>query len=71
MGALPERSCFWADLAWIGGVAEGVTIAVEDGRITSLDTGSPPPADAVILTGMTIPGLANPHSHALHRALRL
>jgi len=70
MGAPPERSCFWADLAWIGGVAEGVTIAVEDGRITSLDTGSPPPADAVILTGMTIPGLANPHSHALHRALR-
>jgi formiminoglutamate deiminase len=70
MAEPPERSCFWADLAWIGGVAERVTIGVEDGRIRSLEADSSPPADAVILPGMTIPGLANPHSHALHRALR-
>ncbi len=70
MGAPPERSCFWADLAWLGGLAERVTIRVEDGRIASLDSDSSPPADARILAGMTIPGLANPHSHALHRALR-
>ncbi len=29
-----------------------------------------PPADAVRLAGLTLPGLANAHSHAFHRALR-
>jgi formiminoglutamate deiminase len=31
---------------------------------------SSPPAGAVVLPGLTLPGLANAHSHAFHRALR-
>jgi formiminoglutamate deiminase len=71
MDAPPERRSHWfADLAWLGEVAERVTIAVADGRIASLTADSPPPPDATHLRGLTIPGLANVHSHALHRALR-
>ncbi|MFI1955683.1 formimidoylglutamate deiminase [Streptomyces xinghaiensis] len=34
-------------------------------------TGTPqPPPGAVVLRGLTLPGLANAHSHAFHRALR-
>ena len=62
---------FWhAQLAWIGSVAQRVTIAVEDGRIASLEPGFDPPPGATVLRGITIPGLVNSHSHALHRALR-
>ncbi len=71
MGARPERSRVWhAELAWLGGIAERVTIEVEDGRITSVVPNSSPLPGASILRGLTVPGLANPHSHALHRALR-
>ena len=62
--------CWHAELAWIGRLAERVTIAVEDGRIASIEPDSAPPAGAIRLPGITIPGLVNPHSHALHRALR-
>ena len=71
MDAPPERCGHWfADLAWLGGVAEHVTIGVADGRIASLTADSTAPPDATHLRGLTIPGLANAHSHALHRALR-
>ena len=63
-------SHWFADLAWLGEVAERVTIGVADGRIASLTADSTPPPDATHLRGITIPGLANAHSHALHRALR-
>jgi formiminoglutamate deiminase len=64
---------YWCELAWLGGesVTEGVTIEVEGDRIANLATGvSTPPADADCLNGVTIPGLANAHSHAFQRALR-
>ncbi|HEV8452918.1 MAG TPA: formimidoylglutamate deiminase [Gaiellales bacterium] len=62
---------FWhAELAFTGQLAERVTIAVENGRIASIEPESVPPAGAIRLPGITIPGLVNPHSHALHRALR-
>jgi len=72
MAAPAEQTQHWhAELAWTRGrVAERVTIAVADGRIVSVEPDTPPPADAIRLAGITIPGLANPHSHALHRALR-
>ena len=72
MGARPDRLAYWfADLAWVGGrVAERVTMAVADGQITELTCDSEPPPGATRLRGLTIPGLANAHSHALHRALR-
>ena len=67
------RKRFWCELAWLGGesVAEGVTVEVEGERIASVATGvgDPPPA-AIRLEGLTIPGLANAHSHAFQRALR-
>nr|WP_202495138.1 formimidoylglutamate deiminase [Streptomyces sp. SID4982] len=58
--------------AWLGTNAEpGVLVEVADGRITAVRTGTPaPPPGAEILRGLTLPGLANAHSHAFHRALR-
>jgi formiminoglutamate deiminase len=65
---------YWAEHAWIGTTVEpGVVIdtAADTGRVTAVRTGvEAPPAGAVSLPGLTIPGLANSHSHAFHRALR-
>ena len=63
---------YYADHAWLGGdeVAPAVLIEVEGERITALRTGVERPADAIHLVGLTLPGLANAHSHAFHRALR-
>ena len=52
-------------------VDAGVAIEVEGDRITAVTRGvASPPAGAVRLAGVTLPGLANAHSHAFHRALR-
>jgi formiminoglutamate deiminase len=59
-----------AELAWTGQLAERVTIAAEHGRIVSIEPDSVPPTGTIRLPGITVPGLVNPHSHALHRALR-
>jgi formiminoglutamate deiminase len=64
---------YWCELAWLGGERpeEGVLIDVSGDRISSIMTGvASPPADAEQLRGITLPGLANSHSHAFHRALR-
>jgi formiminoglutamate deiminase len=67
------RKLYWCELAWLGGESAeaGVVVAVEGERIASVEAGvaAPPPA-AVRLDGVTIPGLANAHSHAFQRALR-
>ncbi|HEY6709557.1 MAG TPA: formimidoylglutamate deiminase [Actinomycetota bacterium] len=66
-------SAWHAELAWLGpgrGVAERVLIEVEGERITAVTEGVDPPVGATRLAGVTIPGLANGHSHAFHRALR-
>ncbi|MFF9046729.1 formimidoylglutamate deiminase [Streptomyces parvulus] len=63
---------YWLEHAWLGTHVEpGVAVDVADGRITTVrqDTPAPPPG-AEILRGLTLPGLANAHSHAFHRALR-
>ncbi|WP_432082307.1 formimidoylglutamate deiminase [Streptomyces sp. WAC 04229] len=63
---------YWLEHAWLGTHVEpGVAVDVVDGRITAVhqDTPTPPPG-AEILRGLTLPGLANAHSHAFHRALR-
>ncbi|SDJ64058.1 formimidoylglutamate deiminase [Nonomuraea jiangxiensis] len=60
---------YWCEQAWLpDGVAEGVLIEVEGDRIAWIGQGAPGPAER--LAGLTIPGLANAHSHAFHRALR-
>jgi formiminoglutamate deiminase len=64
---------YWCDLAWLGGerADEGVVVEVEGERIASVATGvAAAPAGAERLAGLTLPGFANAHSHAFHRALR-
>ncbi|WP_123026881.1 formimidoylglutamate deiminase [Mycolicibacterium stellerae] len=61
---------FWCENAWLDGeVVQSVAVSVSDGRITAIETGAPPVASR-LLNGLVIPGLANAHSHAFHRALR-
>ncbi|MFG3101540.1 formimidoylglutamate deiminase [Streptomyces sp. NPDC048182] len=67
----PTRT-YWLEHAWLGDRVEpGVVLEVADGRIAAVrqDTPAPPPG-AEPLRGLTLPGLANAHSHAFHRALR-
>lgn len=47
-----------------------VLITVADGRITAVEEDVDAPSTAQRLRGLVIPGLANTHSHAFHRALR-
>jgi formiminoglutamate deiminase len=63
---------YWADQAWLGGdaVSAGVLIEVDGERIAAVQPGAERPGDATHLPGVTLPGLANAHSHAFHRALR-
>ncbi|MGW0601400.1 formimidoylglutamate deiminase [Streptomyces sp. NPDC002776] len=63
---------YWLEHAWLGTHVEpGVAIDISDGRITAVRQGTEtPPPGAEILRGLTLPGLANAHSHAFHRALR-
>jgi formiminoglutamate deiminase len=66
-------SAWHAELAWLGpgrGVAERVLIEAEGERIAAVTEGVDPPPGAARLDGITVPGLANGHSHAFHRALR-
>ncbi|MFC9814713.1 formimidoylglutamate deiminase [Streptomyces virginiae] len=64
---------YWLEHAWLGTHVEpGVALDVSaEGRIAALRTGvATPPPGAEVLRGLTLPGLANAHSHAFHRALR-
>ena len=62
---------FYCERALIDGqIRANVQITVDDGRFASIDTDVPPHSDSTSLSGVTIPGLANTHSHAFHRALR-
>ena len=64
---------YWCERAWLGGprADTGVVIEVEGDRIGSVAAGvRTRPEDAVPLAGLTLPALANAHSHAFHRALR-
>ncbi|WP_328538383.1 formimidoylglutamate deiminase [Streptomyces sp. NBC_00344] len=63
---------YWLEHAWLDTHVEpGVAVEVDAGRITSVVTDVPaPPRGATALRGLTLPGLANAHSHAFHRALR-
>ncbi len=61
---------YWCSTALLPtGVASNVLVTVADGRITAVSVGAQP-GDAVRLGGLVLPGLANCHSHAFHRALR-
>jgi formiminoglutamate deiminase len=63
-------SAFWCERAWLpDGIAEGVRVTEEGGVITAVETCEPGPHD-VRLSGLVLPGFADAHSHAFHRALR-
>jgi formiminoglutamate deiminase len=64
-------SRYWCQYASLDrGVAASVLVDVHDDRIADVQVGVGCPADAVRLEGLTLPGFANSHSHAFHRALR-
>jgi cytosine/adenosine deaminase-related metal-dependent hydrolase len=70
----PAGGAWHAELAWLpGGVQADVLIQSAGDRLTAVTAGVPAaavPAGATRLAGLTLPGLANAHSHAFHRALR-
>ncbi len=63
---------FHCELAWLGGAeaVADVVLRVEGETIVDVTSGAPAPDGATSLAGITIPGIANAHSHAFHRALR-
>jgi formiminoglutamate deiminase len=71
-GAEGARKRLWCEHAWLGGehAEAGVAVEIEGERIASVTAGAEPAPDAERLAGLTLPGLANAHSHAFHRALR-
>lgn len=52
-----------------GGLAADVTFDVDGGRFVAVTPGTAP-GEATRLPGVVLPGFANVHSHAFHRALR-
>ena len=63
-------TAYLLERAWLGDrFGDDVLVEVEDGRFTSVTPDSDPPR-AIPVRGMVVPGLANTHSHAFHRALR-
>jgi formiminoglutamate deiminase len=63
---------YWCEHAWLDstGVQPGVLIETAGERIASVTVDEPRPLDAYRLHGLVVPGFANTHSHAFHRALR-
>ncbi len=62
---------YWCERAWLGqgDIASDVAIEVDGDHITAVQRDQPQ-GSAFRFTGLTIPGFANCHSHAFHRALR-
>ncbi len=60
-----------ADLAWLGGddLKHDVLLEVEDGRFVTVSA-DVDDSSATPLSGVTLPGMVNAHSHAFHRMLR-
>lgn len=69
-GAAAGRT-YWAENAWLpGGLGVGVRFTVADGRFAEVQTRQKAQEGDERLSGLVLPGLANTHSHAFHRALR-
>jgi formiminoglutamate deiminase len=65
-------NAYWCELAWLGGegVEGDVLVEIEEGRFSRVEAGVARSEGAERLAGLTLPGFANAHSHAFHRALR-
>jgi formiminoglutamate deiminase len=64
-------TAFWCESAWLtGGLAHRVRLVTQDGLLKDVLVDADPLPDDIRLAGVTLPGMANAHSHAFHRALR-
>jgi formiminoglutamate deiminase len=62
---------YFAPHAWLpGGAARDVRIVVDQGRFGAIEADQTVRASDRRLPGLILPGFANAHSHAFHRALR-
>jgi formiminoglutamate deiminase len=63
-------SAYWCEYAQLAdGPVAGVRVVEEAGRIVAVELADAAPGDTR-LPGLVLPGFANAHSHAFHRALR-
>jgi formiminoglutamate deiminase len=74
VSAVTSYVCDLALVAGVGDVGEvvapDVVLEVREGRFTRVEVGGEVPSGAQHLHGLVLPGLADAHSHAFHRALR-
>jgi len=74
--SLPSPARAWhAELAWLPGVGVLRNVLIEAtgdrfSAVTAAIAAEAVPAGTIRLSGLTLPGLANGHSHAFHRVLR-
>ena len=63
---------YWCEQAWLNdAVADRVRVSLDnEGTIQHVEAGVEPARGDEALAGMVLPGFANAHSHAFHRALR-
>ena len=64
---------FWCELAWLGGGHPEPSVLIDvdgNGLISGVAARNAATPDATVLPGLTLPGMANAHSHAFQRALR-
>ena len=67
---MTTRQVWFEHAALHDGVRADVLVTIDNGSIASVESGVPPGGDVEQVLGLTLPGLANAHSHAFHRALR-
>lgn len=69
-----QSSLYFAEMAWLGGPVPTPDVVIETNNGLVVDVGTStdgrPPKNSHILNGLTVPGLANAHSHVFHRAIR-
>ncbi len=64
-------SSYWTRFGWLdGAIATDVRLVASNGRWVSVQRDTQAESGDLVLPGLVLPGLANTHSHAFHRALR-
>ncbi|HEX3004848.1 MAG TPA: formimidoylglutamate deiminase, partial [Angustibacter sp.] len=62
---------WWCEHAWLGDApVRSVRVTADAGVVTAVEREVDAAPDDVRLAGLVLPGFANAHSHAFHRALR-